>query len=112
MITKCLIFLCPILSVPSFDGQPDGLAAVLGLDNLHLQLVEPLARLQHLADDLITANEYATLRVLRRVAGVNADALEEPAEVGAAKEQGEPLLELRRVGDNYGVAAFRDGEGL
>ena len=107
--TKCLIFLCPILSVPSFDGQPDGLAAVLGLDNLHLQLVEPLAGFEDFTNTLVATDEDAALGVFGGVAHVDADALPLLVELRATEQDGKPHLELRTPRDHYGVATFGYG---
>ena len=43
----------------SLHRQPDGLASVLGLHDFPFQLVEPLARVKHLADLTVLANEDA-----------------------------------------------------
>ena len=46
-----------------FDGQPDGLAAGFGLDDESFELVEPLARFQELAYNLVAAYENAACGV-------------------------------------------------
>ena len=94
------------------NGDPDGLASTLGFDNLLLELVEPLAGFQNLADELVAAYEDAACGVLGGISHVDADALEEVIEVGAAEKHREPHLELRTPSDDYGVTAFWDGEGL
>ena len=101
-------FLLPHLS----DGQPDGLIAGFGFNNLLFELVEPLAGFEELAYQLVAAHEDASSGVLGGVARMDADALEEMVEVGAAEQDGKPHLELRTPTDYYGVTAFWDGEGL
>ena len=94
------------------DGQPDGFALVFGFDNLLFEFVEPLAAFKDLAYELVAAHEDAAGGVLGGVTGVDADALEEVVEVGATEQQRKPHLELGAPGDDYGVTAFGDGEGL
>ena len=88
-----------------FDGDPDGFAFVLGGDDFVLEAVEPDVGVEHHALLQVLAYEDATFGVVRGVASVDADA----AEHGDAKEDGQPLLHLRRERDDYGVAAFGDG---
>ncbi len=94
------------------DGQPDGFSFVLGFDDLLFEFVEPLAAFEDLAYQLVATHEDAALGVLGGIAHVDADALEEVVEVGATEKDREPHLELRTPSYHYGVAAFRDGEGL
>ena len=70
------------------DGQPDGFSPTLGLDYLLLQFVEPLAGFEYLSDKLVAAHEDAACGVFGGVAHVDADALKEEVEVGAAEQQG------------------------
>ena len=93
------------LASSSFDGQPDGLTSVLGLDDFLLQAVEPDAAVNQLTNELILAYEDAAFGVLGSVAGMDADALK----LRNAEQDGEPLLELRRVRDDHGIATFGDG---
>lgn len=67
--------------------------------------MEPDARVEHPAHLLVLAHQDAALRVPGGVACVDADALPALVELGPAQQQGEPLLELGRVGDDHGVAA-------
>jgi hypothetical protein len=103
---------CSPLGFSSFYGDPDGLASTLGFDDFLLELVEPFAGFQNLADELVAAYEDAAFGVLGGISHVDADALEEVIEVGAAEKHREPHLELRTPSDDYGVTAFWDGEGL
>ena len=91
------------------DGDSHSLAPVLGLHDFLLQLVEPLTRVEHFADLSVLAYEDAAFGVLGGVAGMDADALPLAVEIGATEQDGEPLLELWRVGDDHGIAAFGDG---
>ena len=43
----------------SLDGQPDGFIAGFGLDDLLFEFVEPLARFQNLAYQLVATHEDA-----------------------------------------------------
>ena len=97
-----------ILELP--DGEPDGLSPTLGLDDLLLELVEPLAGFEHSAYYLVSAYKDAACGVGDGITHVNADALEETVEVGATEKHWEPHLEFRTPRDHYGVTAFRDGE--
>ena len=94
------------------DGQPDGFTAILGLDDLLFEFIEPLAGFEQTADDLIATDEDAACGVFGGVTHVDADALEEVVEVGATEQDGEPHLKLRTPSNHYGVTAFGDGEGL
>ena len=94
------------------DGDPDGLAPTLGLDDFLLEFVEPLAGFEHLAYHLVTAYEDAASGVGSGVAHVDADALEEMVEVGTTEKYREPHLEFRTPGNHYRVTAFRDDKGL
>ena len=58
------------------DGDPDGLAAGFGGHDFLLELVEPLARFQKLAYNLVAAYENAASGVGGGMARVDADALE------------------------------------
>ena len=104
------------LSVPDFlsllDGQPNGLATILGFNYLLLQFIEPLAAFEELAYNLVATNEDAASGVLGGIVHVDANALEKVVKVGATEQQREPHLELRTPCDDYGVTAFGDGEGL
>ena len=91
------------------NREPDGFVAGFGFGDALLEAVEPEVRVEHLTFHPIFADEDATLRVLCRVACVDADALPALVELGAAKHQREPLLELRRVGDDDGVPSFWNG---
>ena len=91
------------------DGNPDGLAAVLGLDDLHLEFVEPLATIENFADFAVLTYEDAALRILGGVARMDADALPFAVELGAAKQDGKPLLELRTPRDHHSITAFGNG---
>ena len=57
------------------DGDPHSLASVFGLHDFLLQLVEPLAGVEYLADLSVLANEDAAFGVLGGIAGMDADAL-------------------------------------
>ena len=104
------------LSVPDFlsllDGQPNGLATILGFNYLLLQFIEPLAAFEELAYNLVATNEDAASGVLGGIAHVDANALEKVVKVGATEQQREPHLELRTPRNHYGVTAFWDGKGL
>ena len=43
----------------SLDGQPDGFATILGLDDFLFQFVEPLTAFQYLAYQLVATHEDA-----------------------------------------------------
>ena len=88
-----------------FDGDPDGFALGFGGDDFVLEAVEPDVGVEHHALLQILAYKDATFGVVAGVASVDADA----AEHGDAKEDGQPLLHLRRERDDYGVAPFGDG---
>ena len=89
--------------------EPDGFAAGFGFGDALYEAAEPKVRVEYLPFDAVVADEDAALGVLRRVACVDADALPFPVEFGAAKQQGEPLPKLWRVGDDDGVPSFRNG---
>ena len=91
------------------DGNPDGLAAVLGLDDLLFQAVNPDAAVEDFADFTVLAYEDAALGVLGGVACMDADALPFAVELGAAKQDGKPLLELRTPRDHHSITAFGNG---
>ena len=93
----------------SFYCQPDGFAAGFGFDDFVFQAMEPDAGVEHPAYLLVLAHQDAALRVLGRVARVDADALPFLVELRIAKHQRKPFLELRRVGDDDSVSAFRNG---
>ena len=93
------------LAASSFDGQPNSLTSVLGLDDFLFQAVEPDATVNQLTNELILAYEDAALGVLGCVTSMDADALK----LRNAEQDGKPLLELRRVRDDYCVTAFGDG---
>ena len=87
------------------DGDPDGFAFVFGGDDFVLEAVEPDVGVEHHALLQVLTHEDAAFGVVAGVASVDADA----AEHGDAKEDGQPLLHLRRERDDYGVAPFGDG---
>ena len=87
------------------DGDPDGFATVFGLYDFLLEAVEPDVGVEHHALLQVLTHEDAAFGVVAGVASVDADA----AEHGDAKEDGQPLLHLRRERDDYGIAAFGDG---
>ena len=87
------------------DGDPNGFAFVFGFYDFVLEALKPNVGVEHHALLQVLAYEDATFGVVAGVASVDADA----AEHGDAKEDGQPLLHLRRERDDYGVAAFGDG---
>lgn len=93
----------------SDDGEVYGLAALLGLDDEALQAVEPEAGVEHLAHLAVLAHEDAALCVAGGVAGVDAYALPLAVELGAAEQDGEPLLEARAPGYDHGVVPLGYG---
>ena len=97
------------LSRVLLNREPDGFATCFGFGDAALEAVEPEVRVEHLTLDAVVAYEDAALRVLHRVACVDADALPFLVEFGTAKQEREPLLELRRVGDDDGVTALGNG---
>ena len=94
------------------DGDPDGFAFVLGFDDLLFEFVEPFARFEELADELVTTDEDAASGVGGGVTHVDADAFEEVVEVGATEKDREPHFKLRTPSNHYGITALWDGEGL
>ena len=76
----------------SLDGDPDRLTPTPRLDNLLLQAVEPDAAVNDLTNELVLAYEDAAFGVFRRVAGMDADALE----FRHAEQDGKPCLKLGR----------------
>ena len=79
----------------SLDGQPDGFIAGFGFDDLLFEFVEPLARFQNLAYQLVATHEDAALGVLGGVAHVDADAFEEVVEIGTTEWRRYAQMSLR-----------------
>ena len=67
--------------------------------------MNPDAAVEDFADFAVLTYKDAAFGVFRAVACVDADAFE----FRNTEQDGKPLLELWREGDDYGVAAFGDG---
>jgi len=91
------------------NGNPHALATFLGLDDFLLQAVQPDVRVEHLAHFAVLAHEDAPFGVFRAAAFVYADALPFAVEIGPAKQNGQPLFELRTPGNHHRIAPFGDG---
>lgn len=87
------------------DGDPDALASVSrrrdGID----EAMQPDARVYHHASEFVFARQDAALRIIGVVTGMDADALK----ARNALQQGQPLLESRRLGDEHGISALGYG---
>jgi hypothetical protein len=79
----------------SLDGQPDGFIAGFGFDDLLFEFVEPFARFQDLAYQLVATYEDAALGILGGVAHVDADTLEEVVESGTTEWRRYAQMSLR-----------------
>ena len=99
------IFECVHLKrTPSADADPHPFAQRAGGQSAH-EAMFPEARVEHLAGLHAQAHEDASLRVVGRVAGMDADALE----LGHVEQQGQPFFKLGAPSDRHGVASVGDG---
>lgn len=89
----------------SNDGDPDALASVSrrrdGID----EAMQPDAGVYHHASEFVFARQDAALRIIGVVTGMDADALK----ARNALQQGQPLLESRRLGDEQRIGALGYG---
>lgn len=90
----------------SNDGDPDALASVSrrrdGID----EAMQPDAGVYHHASEFVFARQDAALRIIGVVTGMDADALK----ARNALQQGQPLLESRRLGDEQRIGALGYGQ--
>ena len=92
-----------------FNSQPNCFTLVFSLHDFLFQAMNPDATVEHFADFAVLANEDAAFGVCGGVTRMDSDALPFAVELRATEQDGKPLLELGREGDDYRVAAFGNG---